>query len=87
MKKLIAVFKREYLSAVRKKMFVVMTFLLPLLMGGFMYVVIGVASRGLGVKKVAVIDGTGALRETFSMVRNGAIYRKFLTSIRFDSAN
>ncbi|HEX7419633.1 MAG TPA: ABC transporter permease [Thermoanaerobaculia bacterium] len=66
MKKLIAVFKREYLSAVRKKMFIVMTFLLPLLMGGFMYVVIGVASRGLGVKKVAVIDGTGALRETFS---------------------
>ena len=63
---MIAVFKREYLSAVRKKMFIVMTFLLPLLMGGFMYVVIGVASRGLGVKKVAVIDGTGALRETFS---------------------
>lgn len=66
MKKLIAVFKREYLSAVRKKMFIVMTFLLPLLMGGFMYVIIGVASRGLGVKKIAVIDGTGVLRDTFS---------------------
>ena len=66
MNKLIAVFKREYLSAVRKKMFIVMTFLLPLLMGGFMYVIIGVASRGLGVKKVAVIDGTGALHDTFN---------------------
>ena len=68
MNKLIAVFKREYLSAVRKKMFIVMTFLLPLLMGGFMYVVIGVASRGLGVKKVAIVDGTGALHDTFSNV-------------------
>ncbi len=66
MKKLIAVFKREYLSAVRKKMFIIMTFLLPLLMGGFMYVVVGIAGRGLGVKKVAVLDGTGALRDTFT---------------------
>ncbi len=66
MKKLIAVFKREYLSAVRKKMFIIMTFLLPLLIGGFMYVVIAIAGRGLGVKKIAVLDGTGALRDTFA---------------------
>lgn len=72
MKKLIAVFKREYLSAVRKKMFIIMTFLLPLLMGGFMYVVIGIAGRGLGVKKVAVIDGTGALHDTFTKSRMAA---------------
>ena len=71
MNKLIAVFKREYLSAVRKKMFIVMTFLLPLLMGGFMYVVVGVASRGLGVKKVAVVDGTGALHDTFTKAVDG----------------
>ncbi len=66
MKKLFAVFKREYLSAVRKKMFIVMTFLLPALMGGFMYVIVTIAGRGLGVKKVAIVDGTGALHDTFS---------------------
>lgn len=60
-----AVFKREYLSAVRKKMFIIMTFLLPLLMGGFMYAIIGLASRGLGEKNIAVIDGTGSLHDTF----------------------
>ena len=66
MNKFIAVFKREYLSAVRKKMFIIMTFLLPLLLGGFMYVIVALAERGIGVKKVAVIDGTGALSDTFA---------------------
>ncbi|GAC1429041.1 MAG: ABC transporter permease [Thermoanaerobaculia bacterium] len=66
MNKLIAVFKREYLSAVRKKMFIVMTFMLPLLMGGLMYVIVSLASRGVGEKKIAVVDGTGALGDTFN---------------------
>lgn len=66
MNKLIAVFKREYLSAVRKKMFIIMTFLLPVLMSAMMVLPSMIMMRGLGEKKVAVLDGTGALREAFS---------------------
>ena len=33
MSKMLAVLKREYLQAVRKKMFIVMTFLMPVFMG------------------------------------------------------
>jgi ABC-2 type transport system permease protein len=64
--KLIAVFKREYLSAVRKKFFIIMTFLMPALMAGLMYFLFVVMARGIGEKKVAVLDGTGALRDTFT---------------------
>jgi len=67
MNKFFAVFKREYISAVRKKMFIVMTFLLPALMAGFMYLIFSLAGRGLGEKKVAVVDGTGELRDTFKV--------------------
>lgn len=65
MRKLIAVFKREYLAAVRKKMFIIMTFLLPLLMAGVMVLPGMLMLRGMGVKKVAVLDGTGELRTSF----------------------
>lgn len=65
MKKLIAVFKREYLAAVRKKMFIIMTFLLPLLMAGIMVLPGMLMMRGMGEKKVAVVDATGQLRTAF----------------------
>jgi ABC-2 type transport system permease protein len=65
MKKMFAVFKREYLQAVRKKMFIVMTFLMPLLMIGAFMVPTLLMEGGLGVKRIAIIDGTGALQEAF----------------------
>jgi ABC-2 type transport system permease protein len=65
MKKTFAVFKREYLQAVRKKMFIVMTFLLPLLMIGVFMIPTLLMEGGLGEKRVAVIDGTGELEEAF----------------------
>jgi len=65
MNKMFAVIKREYLQAVRKKMFIFMTLFLPLLMTGLFIVPIIIAG-GLGGKKVAVVDGTGALRDSFS---------------------
>ena len=65
MKKMFAVFKREYLQAVRKKMFIVMTFLLPLLMIGVFLIPTLLIEGGLGKKRVAVIDGTGGLEEAF----------------------
>jgi ABC-2 type transport system permease protein len=69
MNKLLAVFKREYIQAVRKKMFIVMTFLMPVLMVGLFFIPSLMMERGMGVKKIAVLDATGQLGEA---VRNSA---------------
>ncbi|MFI5180239.1 MAG: ABC transporter permease [Thermoanaerobaculia bacterium] len=61
MRKIRAVFKREYLQAVRKKSFLIMTVLTPFLFGGLMIVPSLFAVRGIGGKHVAVVDGTGRL--------------------------
>ena len=66
MNKLIAVMKREYLQAVRKKMFIIMTFLMPVLMAAVLVLPSLIMARGMGEKKIAVIDGTGELREAFT---------------------
>ncbi|HEX7830615.1 MAG TPA: ABC transporter permease [Thermoanaerobaculia bacterium] len=57
-----AVLKREYFQAVRKKMFIVMTFLMPVLMIGLFVLPGLMMERGMGTKKIAVLDGTGQLR-------------------------
>jgi ABC-2 type transport system permease protein len=66
MNKMLAVIKREYLQAVRKKMFIFMTLFFPVLMAALFIVPSLMVARGLGGKKVAVIDGTGALQGTFA---------------------
>jgi ABC-2 type transport system permease protein len=65
MHKLFAVLKREYIQAVRKKMFIIMTILLPALLAGLFVVPSLVMVRGLGKKQVVVIDGTGRLEQAF----------------------
>jgi ABC-2 type transport system permease protein len=65
MKKMMAVFKREYLQTVRKKMFIIMTFLLPFLMALLLAVPATLVRRGLREKTVVVIDGTGKLGDAF----------------------
>lgn len=62
MAKMLAVIKREYLQAVRKKMFIIMTLLFPVFLGAVFIIPTMVLTRGLGTKHVAVLDGTGALR-------------------------
>jgi len=66
MNKMFAVIKREYLQAVRKKMFIFMTLFFPVLMAALFILPGLMVARGLGGKKVAVIDGTGALQSSFS---------------------
>lgn len=66
MNKMFAVIKREYLQAVRKKMFMFMTLFFPVLMAALFVVPIRMMASGIGDKKVAVIDGTGGLRDSFS---------------------
>src|SRR5437868_2563045 len=66
MNKLFAVFKREYLQAVRRKMFIIMTILLPLLMAAAFVLPSVIMARGLGSKRIVVIDGTGSLQSAFA---------------------
>jgi ABC-2 type transport system permease protein len=66
MNKMFAVMKREYLQAVRRKMFIFMTLFFPVLMAALFILPGLMVARGLGGKKVAVIDLTGALRGSFS---------------------
>jgi len=65
MKKMAAVFKREYMQAVRKKSFIIMTFLFPVLMAAMFFVPSLMMLRGIGEKKVVVLDATGKLRDSF----------------------
>lgn len=62
MSKMLAVLKREYVQAVRKKSFLIMTILGPFLMAGITFIPAAVAMKGLGEKKIAVLDGTSRLK-------------------------
>jgi len=66
MRKMLAVFKREYLSSVRKKMFIFMTLFFPVLMAGIFFIPMMVMAKTLGGKSIAVIDGTGQLHDAFA---------------------
>lgn len=66
MRKMVAVFKREYLSSVRKKMFIFMTLFFPVLMAAIFFIPMMVMAKTLGGKSVAVIDGTGLLHDAFA---------------------
>ncbi len=61
MRKLWAVLKREYRETVRKPSFLVMTVLAPFLMAGMMILPALLAVKGVGERKVAILDGTGRL--------------------------
>ena len=66
MNKLLAILKREYLQAVRRKMFIIMTILLPLLMAAAFVLPSLIMARGMGSKRIVVVDGTGKLQPAFS---------------------
>lgn len=61
MKKMFAVFKREYLQAVRKKSFIILTVLMPVLFAGLIMVPALIIGKTLEKKTVMVVDGTGRL--------------------------
>jgi len=65
MKKIWLIIQREYLTRVRKKSFVIMTFLGPLLMASVWIVPLLLASRSEGVKTIEVLDETGLFFEEF----------------------
>jgi ABC-2 type transport system permease protein len=66
MKKLLAVMKREYMVAVRRRSFIIMTFLIPVFLIALTIIPGYLMSRGMGQKRIAVLDGTGRLQEAFA---------------------
>ncbi|MEI7490041.1 MAG: ABC transporter permease [Bacteroidota bacterium] len=70
MHKIFLIIKREYLTRVRKKSFLVMTILGPLMMAAIVVVPIFLATRGNELKTVAVIDQTGVFFEKFKDTDN-----------------
>ncbi len=65
MSRIIAVFKREYLEVVRKKSFLIWTVLAPFLLAAMMVLPALLTVRGMGGKRVVVVDGTGQLAGAF----------------------
>ena len=65
MKKIFLIIQREYLTRVRKRSFIVMTILGPLLMAATIIVPIYLATRTDETKTVAVLDETGIFYEKF----------------------
>ena len=66
MNKMFAVMKREYLQAVRKRMFIIMTVLFPFLMAAVIFLPGLLMTRGMGKKRIAILDGTGQLQTAFA---------------------
>jgi ABC-2 type transport system permease protein len=65
MKKILLIIKREYLTRVRKKSFIVMTILGPLLMAAMVIVPIYIATISNEMKTISVIDETELFSEKF----------------------
>ena len=65
MKKIWLIIRREYLTRVKKKSFIVMTFLGPVLMASVWIVPIILASKSEGVKTMEVLDETGIFLDRF----------------------
>ena len=74
MKKMVAVMKREYIQAVRKKTFIIMTLLLPFLMAGVMILPGYIMAKGMGSKRIAVLDGTGVLTMTGGWISHAGFF-------------
>lgn len=70
MRKIFLIIKREYLTRVKKRSFVVMTILGPLLMAATIIVPIYLATRTDETKTVAVLDETGIFHEKFKDADN-----------------
>ena len=61
------IIKREYMTRVTKKSFLILTFLMPILMGAMMFLPAYLASRdSTDTKKVAVVDYTGSISESLN---------------------
>ncbi|MBU2915988.1 ABC transporter permease [Reichenbachiella agariperforans] len=70
MNKILLIIKREYISRVKKKSFLIMTVLGPILFSGLFIVPIWLATRGGDEKVIQVIDESGLFAEEFVSADN-----------------
>ena len=78
MNKIILIIKREYLTRVKKRSFIVMTILGPILMAALMIVPIYLAEQPLSDKKtITVLDETGWFINKFQNSENLKFYHTF----------
>lgn len=70
MNKIPIIIRREYLSRVRKRSFIIMTILGPLLMAALMIVPVYVAQMSDEVKTIAVVDDGGIFYKRFADTEN-----------------
>lgn len=72
MNKILLIIRREYLSRVKKKSFIIMTFLTPLIIAGFYGLIIYFSIKGISDKtdKVAVINENKTLTEKLASNKN-----------------
>ncbi|MDR0796685.1 MAG: ABC transporter permease [Tannerella sp.] len=71
MNKTLLIITREYLRRVRKKSFIIMTLLTPILITGLMFVPLWLATmKGDSLRRIAVIDHTGKYASLFPQADN-----------------
>lgn len=72
MNKILLIIQREYLSRVKKKSFIIMTFLTPLIVAGFYGLIIYFSIKGVSDKsdKIAVINENKTLTEKLASNKN-----------------
>jgi ABC-2 type transport system permease protein len=74
MEKILLIIQREYLTRVRKKSFIVMTILGPVLMAAFVILPVYLAENSTSLEKVAVLDETGWFYQKFHDQENVQFY-------------
>ena len=80
MNKIGLIIRREYWTRVRKKSFIIMTILGPLIFAGIVFVPLWLASSESSEEKViAVIDESGLLQNSFSSDEDGSIQYEYIT--------
>ncbi len=83
MRNILLVLRREYMVRVKKKSFIIMTVLTPLLIVGFYAAAIWVAVGTVDTKSIEILDESGLFRNKFE---NSESLRFHYTSLTLDSA-
>jgi ABC-2 type transport system permease protein len=83
MNKILLIIKREFLTRVRKRSFVVATLLIPVFFAALTVVPIIIATSSSGDKRIAVVDDSGLFVGRFP--DNKGTYYKYLTNVKIDT--
>jgi ABC-2 type transport system permease protein len=83
MNKILLIIKREFLTRVRKRSFLVVTLLIPVFFAALTVIPIIIATSSSGDKRIAVVDDSGLFVGRFPDEKGN--YYKYLTNIKVDT--